>query len=558
MIKKLGLRYTIKYYSILWFLAALIGILLMKNCVADYIKEIIFNGYLNRYYEEIYNAMIYIILIGIWFIVLFSYCRTKRYKYLTGRSYGKDTGQYKRSYSELVDYFRYEHAEPHRLDIDKFPVIAKKDWRKVKGIIFGIYMNTLGSTTGRLLYIPSSSECNIGLYGPPGAGKTSSIAIINAMTFQGSTLVVDIKGDIFNYVAKHTNRKIIRFCPDHPDALNVSARFNPFAGVDKMSESEKKLFLQNMCIVLLPEEGGSDGNYFTMTARKMTQGIFYLLEEKYKTDGMRLTFPAFVHEILEGNIIDWIKMAVAGENRNAKEYLASFYGNNVKNLTGAADVINRSLINFSSPILDELLAGGKNSISINQLEKGYDIYLQISQEHLDVYAPLFTLIIQNFSTAFTKRPDSSTGVKNRPILMLLDEFPQLTFSYKQINSNLSTLRSKSVICCLICQGTAQLEGKYGNANARSIMGNCNYQIILGSNDIESSEKFSKMFGMKKNLKMGNSLSSSKDKTYNVNVQEYEERVFPPEYFGDLHEHGKEVIYFKGKYCECSKINCYID
>lgn len=216
------------------------------------------------------------------------------------------------------------------------------------------------------------------------------------------------------------------------------------------------------------------------------------------------------------------------------------------------------MVHFSNPILDELLSKGGDCINIEDLENGSDIYLQISQEHLDAYAPLFTLLIQSFSTAFTKRPDSSTGVKNRPILMLMDEFPQLTFSYKMINRNLSTLRSKSVICMIIQQNLSQLEHRYQATGARSIIGNCNYQVILGSNDINSSETFSKMFGSKKILRISNSVSHSKQTTTGKSVQEVETRVFPPEHFGDLPSKSKMILYAKGKYAEITKLNCYKD
>ncbi len=76
--------------------------------------------------------------------------------------------------------------------------------------------------------------------------------------------------------------------------------------------------------------------------------------------------------------------------------------------------------------------------------------------------------------------------------MLMDEFPQLTFSYKMINMNLSTLRSKSVICMIIQQNLSQLEYRYQPAGARSIIGNCGFQIILGSNDIESPKFIQKL------------------------------------------------------------------
>ena len=161
-------------------------------------------------------------------------------------------------------------------------------------------------------------------------------------------------------------------------------------------------------------------------------------------------------------------------------------------------------------------------------------------------------MIQTLSTQFANRPDSTTGIKNRPILMLLDEFPQLTFSYDMINSSLSTLRSKSVIIMVIQQNMAQLEQKYQNTGARSIIGNCNYQIILGSNDTTSSETFSKTFGNKKILKWNDSGGGKKS------ISDGEEPVFPPAYFGDLPAEKKMVVYFKGKYCELKKINCYVD
>lgn len=177
---------------------------------------------------------------------------------------------------------------------------------------------------------------------------------------------------------------------------------------------------------------------------------------------------------------------------------------------------------------------------------------------MDAYAPLFTLIIQTLSTGFTKRPDKSEGVKNRPILMILDEFPQLTFSYKLLNANLSTLRSKGVTCMLLSQSLSQMESKYEKSQAYSILGNCNYQVILGSNDANTSRDFSEMFGKRKILKVSNSLSDSENKTSSRTVQETEELIFPQNHFGDLPSKDTLVLYFKGKYIECEKLKCYKD
>lgn len=532
----------INSYQLKPFLIALILIIILNHpfallaChIADISKK-----------EPLIYGMIQIavplISLVVWSFIFFNHIRSKRYFLLTGRSYAFDIGHYNRTFQELVEYFR--DAEPHRLDTSIFP---KQSWQTTKGLIFGMDQK-------QLISLPSDTEGNIAIFGPPGSGKTAGLAIINAMQFDGSVLAVDIKGDIFNYVSSHSNRNIIRFSPDHPDALNVSCRFDPLIGFSDLTVTDQKLYLENMATILIPDAGGNEGNYFTSRARKLFQGIAHLLF----FENPDTSFPDIVHAILQGNVFDWVKQALESDCTTSKELLSSFYGNSEKNVSGAYDALSSALVSFSNPVLDELLQRSSDSISIDALEEGSDIYLQISQEHLDAYAPLFTLLIQSFSTAFTRRPDSSSGIKNRPILMLLDEFPQLTFSYRMINTNLSTLRSKSVICMLIQQNLSQLEYRYQPIGVRSIVGNCNYQIILGSNDIESSKHFSELFGNKKVLRVGNSLTESNQTSSGKSVQEAEEKVFPPEHFGDLPASGKMILYFKGKYCECEKLNCYID
>lgn len=495
----------------------------------------------NRLYSLI-PYLVYIILAGVWILLALTMWREEMYNAKTGRHYSADHGAYHRTYGELVRYF--QDADPHKLDTTDFPPVS---WKNYDGIV-------IGHTGSRLVGVGADCESNIAVFGPPGTGKTSGFAIINALRFPGSVLAIDIKGDIYNFVRKNSRRKIIRFCPDHPDALRISAHFDPLAGIMEMDPTDRKLYLQNMATVLIPDEGGSDGNYFSSRARKFYQGIVQLLLHQ----NAHTSFPDIVHSILSGNPFDWVNAAIGSDCIEAKEQLSSFYGNSEKNVSGVYDALCNSIIFFSSPVLDQLLRNNGRCISINTLEKGADVYLQITQEHLNAYAPLFTLIIQSFSTSFTKRPDSSTGIKNRPILMLLDEFPQLTFSYDMINSNLSTLRSKSVITTVIMQNLSQCEYRYQPAGARSIVGNCNYQLILGSNDPVSSKSFSDLFGDRKILKSTTSESKSDQTSVGRSSQEAREPIFFPNDFGDLKDTGDMIVYFAGKHCRCKKFNCYKD
>ena len=486
-----------------------------------------------------------------------TYTKIRRTRYANetgGRNFEDDRKKYHRTAEEMSEFFLT--SDLHELNVETFPV---RSWKNTEGII-------LGDANGHLISLPSNTEANLFAAGTPGSGKTTGLVIPSCLRFGGSVLAVDIKGDIFNTCRE--TRKILRFCPDLKDkngnslALKESAHFNPFSGINEMDQTERKLFLTNLASTLIPEQPGSDASYFVSTARKMLVGITtYLLTVKPD-----VSFPEVLHAILHhqapdgitlehfpSNIFQWVEMIAESSITSAVEQVSSLLGNNEKNVSGAYDTLCSALIPFSNDILDVLLTGPDNCISVSTLENGNDVYLQISQENLDAYSPLMTMILQTFMTGFSKRPDTSSGVKNRPFLVLLDEFPQLTFSYGMINNALSTLRSKSIQCMLIAQTVSQLSRKYPQEGWRVLLGNCTYQMVLKSNDILTQQYFSNLFGTHKDLKIstsGEMLELHSPRT----VSEERIPIFQPEDFGDLGDN--LVIYYNGKYIVAKKIKSY--
>ena len=481
--------------------------------------------------------------------------RCAKYAQLTGgRNYIEDRRKYNMSFDELIDFFG--NAEQHSLSAADF---ESGSWKEKDGIM-------LGNADTRLVCIPSDAEANIFVAGTPGSGKTSGIVIPTCLRYSGSVLAVDIKGDIYN--ACGNTRNIMRFCPDLKDengnniALDYSAHFNPFSDIKYMNPTEKKLFLSNMAATLIPDQPGTDGNYFTSTARKIFIGITsYLLKKKAD-----VSFPEVLHAILhhqapEGmdpeqfpfTIFQWVEMISRSNVYGAIEQMSSLIGNNEKNVSGAYDALCTALIPFSNETMDTLLTGKDYCISVESLEKGYDVYLQVSQENLNTYAPLLTMILQTFLSGFTKRRDTSFGANNRPILVLMDEFPQLTFSYSMVNTALSTLRSKSIQCMLIVQTVAQLSRKYQNDGWRALLGNCTYQVVLKSNEEMTQRYFSALIGTKKDLKIctsGEMMDIPSPRT----VSQERVPIFQPEDFGDLGDN--LVVYYNGKYIIAKKIKWY--
>lgn len=66
---------------------------------------------------------------------------------------------------------------------------------------------------------------------------------------------------------------------------------------------------------------------------------------------------------------------------------------------------------------------------------------------------------------------------------MLDDFANLQIP--QIDNVLSIIRSRNIWATLLLQSTNQLDALYGEARARSIMGNCDTHLVLAFQDPES-------------------------------------------------------------------------
>lgn len=544
---KIDIWASIKYYKIIPYLVALYLLYLSRNITLTIVTSIQ-DIRPDTFFYNIYKLLVYYGLPIVEGLVFFKFTRDRRYKVVTdGRNYGKDTSHFNRTYSELVEF--YKESEPHKMDTSVYEVT---NWRNCKGINFGY------DKDGRAIWLPEDCEYNFAIFGPPGSSKTAGFCNVNAVTFPGSCLIVDIKSDIYNYVRKQKLRKkILRFCPDEKNALEISAHFDPLLGFNRMTPRDRKLAIERIANSLIPDDGGNENNYFPETARAYFRGVTHLLYDANPS----VTFPQIVHSILQGNYMEWVNKAIAGDCIEAKELLAPFYGNSEKNVSGGYQNLTKRLNVFSDPILDELLTYKKGrTISSHALDQGYDIYLQISEKSLKTsMGSLLTMIIETFSDQFLDRPDTSTGAQNRKILMMLDELSSLHLSYDLLNVNLSKLRSKSVLTAIILQNLPQLRRLYGEDGSESILGNCHVQAILGANDNKTSRYFSEKLGMKKELRRGNSTNSNgKEQTISKTTQEIDVPVYRPEDVSDIKAAGENILYVDGKYTFLKKLNCYKD
>lgn len=486
---------------------------------------------LPEFLSAIFMPATHLAAIVLWLVFAIFCFLVARYNRKTGRNFIKDKKKYGLSYNELLDFFL--SSDEYRLDAKTLPV---EGWQDAEGVI-------LGKVGRRLVKRASKGVGNLAVFSLPGGGKTTSQIIPSALRFHGAVFAIDIKGDILAQTRDVRNIKIFA-----PDDRENSLHYNPLSGLASLSEIERKTEIEQIALILLPaEQSKGEGKYFTEGGRDYFCGVtLYLLEQNPRT-----TLPDIARAIVEGNAFTWATDIAKSSCTLAKSYTSAYIGSNEKNVAGAYGTAVKALRPFAFGALSELLDGSGECITPETLESGCDVYIEIPQDKIKLYAPVSTLIVQQFLTSFMRRADCSTGEDLLPILFLLDEFPQLSFDYDTLSAALSTLRSKGVSLFLAMQSISQLTQRYGEAGFRSIIDTCAYISIMSAQDPQSREFFSKLCGTRKTLRVG---TSGGENSSSRSTQEDREPIFQPADFGNL---GDDVIIVaNGKYIRAQKTYCF--
>lgn len=234
----------------------------------------------------------------------------------------------------------------------------------------------------------------------------------------GAVMVTDLKGDI--YAANKDYRKIKRFSTIN---WKESAHYDPLVNARKMSVNDRAIFLENLAITIIPDDGSADSKYFTDGARDFFTGIcLYLMNQN-----INISFPEIIQQIVIGNYSKWVIEIMKSSDRSAQAYTNHFYGENEKNVSGTYSKLVSSTRLFGTEIMQTLLKNDNNCISPDDLENCIDIYIQLDPNKMALYAPVIGMIYQDFLSNALYRKIGQTGQTGQtpPIAYIIDEFGQI-------------------------------------------------------------------------------------------------------------------------------------
>ena len=396
-----------------------------------------------------------------------------------------------------------------------------------------------GKKDGDYIIKPERLDGHIMVVGGVGSGKSSCIAIPTLRGWNESVFAIDIKGELHEKTKEYRpNIKV--FNP----LDNNSYGYDPYVGLYYSDNPAQQARAIAQAIVPLP--ANAKDAFWIESAQAIFTGaiLHYSNQGKFFIETIKT-----MQETPPRDLITEIHQSTVPE---ARFCVNSMVGIDDKTLSGIMAELSRSLIPF---VTDKSLVSAlsrKNTITPDDLEYRYDIYINIPEHLLRQWKNLLTLIVNQFLTHFEQRNEATA----RPILFLLDEFPRLG-KVSAMLDGLATLRSKKITICLIIQSLAQLDTIYGHNERKVISDTCSYKAILGATDADTQEYFSKLVGTyDKNVSgAGNQYkpytglpAGSSDST-----QEQERRIIKPEEFGKLQD---IVLLTPTGFCRVEKLPYY--
>jgi len=379
-----------------------------------------------------------------------------------------------------------------------------KSKAKATGVIFG--KSGLG-----LVCSPEDQEGHIGVFGGAGLGKTTALLVPTLQRWKGTAFVIDIAGDVCGNV--EMPQKLI-FEPGNPQ----SSPYNIFATVDAAATVEEKdELLQQLAHLIMPDAPKDNDTtaFFKTEGRKMLTAALIC----YYHQG--IDFVAICEKIIEKAYLPLLSDIKDQGNPKAYRFISGFQGTSEQNTAGCKQVLDKAVILFATneKLKKALRRPYRNEIAVSpaQLER-YSVFVVLDDSKLKVYAPLLNIITAQCMEYMSTRANGSQP----PILFCLDEFASL--GKMEITDALRKLRKKRVRIMMLTQSMADLDLIYGRDERMAMMNNFAFKAVLGCDDTDTQEYFSRLIGEKTVIRKS---ISTNDRTKTQTESEYTERIIPP-------------------------------
>ncbi|MCW0021363.1 type IV secretion system ATPase VirD4 [Rhizobium sp. BT-226] len=381
-----------------------------------------------------------------------------------------------------------------------------KRYGQINGPIFGKTSGPRGF--GR--YLTNGDQPHSLVVAPTRAGKGVGIVIPTLLTFNGSILALDVKGELFELTSRARlarGDQVFKFAPF--DEAGRTHSYNPVLDIVNMPPDRRFSETRRLAHNLIAAKGkGSEG--FIDGARDLfVAGILACIERGTPTIGAVYDLFAQPGEKYK------LFAQLAGETKSpeAQRIFDNMAGNDTKILTSYTSVLGDGGLNlWADPMIKA--ATTTSDFSIYDLRRDpTSIFLCVSPNDLEVIAPLVRLFFQQVVSILQRSMPGKDEIFE--VLFLLDEFKHLG-KLESIETAVTTIAGYKGRFMFIIQSLAALKGAYEESGKENFLSNTGVQVFMATADDETPNYISKAIG--DYTYRERSISYSQSKMFDTNVQ----------------------------------------
>lgn len=405
-----------------------------------------------------------------------------------------------------------------------------------------------------LHYLRHGGPEHVLCFAPTRSGKGVGLILPTLLSWTGSSIVLDIKGENWALTAgfrKSQGHTVLRFDPS--DSSGSGCAFNPLDEI-RLFHLEAVQDVQNLALMLVDPEGKGLPDHWSKAAFAFFSGIILHCCVMVRAEHKRMPT---LHELT---------VMMADPSRTPSELLDEMmatdhamlfhdFAPDADKRVGAAchifiassaremeskdekessGVLSTALVNmaiYRDPIIN--INTSRSDFRIHDLmnhENPVNLYLVVGPSGMDRVRPLMRLMVDMIIRRVCDKMEFADGAsvvsyKHR-LLLMLDEFTSLG-KLPIVEKAIAFIAGYGGIMYIIVQNTKQLNDVYGKEN--SIMGNCHIRIAYAPNDPDTAELLSKMTGKTTVVERKTSISIGKGgRSRSISISETARPLLTPD------------------------------
>ncbi|WP_169742998.1 type IV secretory system conjugative DNA transfer family protein [Desulfobacter vibrioformis] len=324
---------------------------------------------------------------------------------------------------------------------------------------------------------------NLCLVAPTGSGKTTRYVIPNLLNLQGSAVVTDPSGEIFQKTSGHLQSRGFRIQVLNPADLSQSLTFNPLHHCHTQPE------LKQLANTLCPSQGRADAFWQNAAANILHICLAAVVGTKdQKIINLGNVRHLLNHLGLQNDEIHTFMSRTLNDTMFT-EYKA-FVAQDPKLSANILSTARTALDLWSDPDIVRLTAG--NLVDIPALRREPTVIYIITPEEKVRY---FSLFINLFYSACFEYCLRHYEPHTLPVFFFLDEFGNLG-RINNFAAIATTLRKRRCSISIILQDLAQLKAVYGLNDASTIFsGGMSNKLFFSGMDLETCLYLERVLGV---------------------------------------------------------------